>query len=618
MASITLRSVKGSPLTSTEVDTNFTNLNTAIGDLETQDTTNQANIATNAADIATAESAIDALEEYNEAIAASIAATAVDVFVYDTSKDSDGGAWRKRCQGTSWYSTDGEPSAVMPIIATSTSVSVRDGDDPDIPEWKSFDFTGYTVTAVVAKNGKIIVGTSTGLAVLDLAGDSVDVELSYTTATSPAIVDNAVNDVAITVLPDAPIDQTTALPIPTIAVATDGGVSVINNDGTVADSTKTDGMLLVDFGDNSRLFYNDDSSDQVYYADSYASDGFGDGHYDTDAAPYTLPGNATAIAGNVIGQADGLTHLSENQGAKTSGMVAYTTSDYATGWMHGDVKGAFLSSTDTASPSGTDDDRSVNGNDLTVNGTITRSAVNTGNDLVAYSGFSSSNYLQQPYNSDLDFGTDDFYVMGWFKRTAAATEMILSAKDSVSHTAGFAVYLTTAKFYFVTRESSTVSRLNPDFTGSGEWQHFVCVRDTTGTKLYLYIDGVLYDSDTVTARDCSPGSGGEMAIGVTAFDYLVPYDGSLSLIRIGAGAPTADQIKKIYEDEKHLFAEGAQATLYGSSDAVTALAYDDTTDLLHVGTSAGRSVFHGLQRVDNTTDAVGVAISAENGLVVED
>ena len=29
--------------------------------------------------------------------------TAVDVFVYDTSKDSDGGAWRKRTQHTSWY-----------------------------------------------------------------------------------------------------------------------------------------------------------------------------------------------------------------------------------------------------------------------------------------------------------------------------------------------------------------------------------------------------------------------------------------------------------------------------------------------------------------------------------
>jgi hypothetical protein len=92
----------------------------------------------------------------------------------------------------------------------------------------------------------------------------------------------------------------------------------------------------------------------------------------------------------------------------------------------------------------------------------------------------------------------------------------------------------------------------------------------------------------------------------------------LALLRISATAPTAEQIAKIYNDEKPLFQENAQATLYGTSNAVTALAYDDDTELLHVGTSAGRSVFQGLRRVDNTTDAVGAAISASNGLVAED
>ena len=44
-----------------------------------------------------------------------------------------------------------------------------------------------------------------------------------------------VNDVAMTVLPNAPIDADTGLPVPTIAVATDGGVSVIKDDGSVVD-----------------------------------------------------------------------------------------------------------------------------------------------------------------------------------------------------------------------------------------------------------------------------------------------------------------------------------------------------------------------------------------------
>ena len=85
----------------------------------------------------------------------------------------------------------------------------------------------------------------------------------------------------------------------------------------------------------------------------------------------------------------------------------------------------------------------------------------------------------------------------------------------------------------------------------------------------------------------------------------------------GYGDGSPEQIKKVYEDEKFLFQENSQATLYGSSDAVTALAYDDTTELLHVGTSAGRSEFQGLRRINNTTDPVTAAISAHDTFIIE-
>ena len=41
----------------------------------------------------------------------------------------------------------------------------------------------------------------------------------------------------MTSLPNAPIDADTGLPVPTIAVATNGGVSVIKDDGSVVDIT---------------------------------------------------------------------------------------------------------------------------------------------------------------------------------------------------------------------------------------------------------------------------------------------------------------------------------------------------------------------------------------------
>ena len=63
----------------------------------------QAEAARDAAQ--TAQQSANSAVAYQDltAIDESVSVTANDVFVYDTSKDSDGGAWRNRTQGTSWY-----------------------------------------------------------------------------------------------------------------------------------------------------------------------------------------------------------------------------------------------------------------------------------------------------------------------------------------------------------------------------------------------------------------------------------------------------------------------------------------------------------------------------------
>ncbi len=260
-------------------------------------------------------------------------------------------------------------------------------------------------------------------------------------------------------------------------------------------------------------------------------------------------------------------------------------------------------------------DRSVNGNGLQVHGTVTKNPVATGADLVAYSGFSSSNYLEQPYNSDLNFGTGDFCVMGWFKPSSDISNYpSIIGRISSSNTENTAwtlrVNKPTTKYYFFSGNTTVFSS-----TASLVYDKWVClVAVRRNGILYFYIDGKLDASGTM-ANSISNASA-RTIIGQDA-TYGTNSSG-LALWRISATAPTAEQIAKIYEDEKPLFQENAQATLYGTSDAVTALAHDDDTNLLHVGTSAGRSVFQGLRRVDNTTDAVGSCISASNNLVVED
>jgi hypothetical protein len=150
----------------------------------------------------------------------------------------------------------------------------------------------------------------------------------------------------------------------------------------------------------------------------------------------------------------------------------------------------------------------------------------------------------------------------------------------------------------------------------GRW-HYVTVVRRNGV-VSAYWDTNLKITFTGASAQANGDDVLRFGIGMYSGGLTDTHDGSLALWRISATAPSPEQIKKIYDDEKVLFQENAQATLYGSSDAVTALAYDDSTELLHVGTSAGRSVFQGLRRVDNTTDAVGAAISASNGLVAED
>jgi hypothetical protein len=253
-------------------------------------------------------------------------------------------------------------------------------------------------------------------------------------------------------------------------------------------------------------------------------------------------------------------------------------------------------------------------------GTVTKSAVATGADLVAYSGFSSSNYLQQPYNSDLDFGTGDFCAMGWCTPEGVGSRYIFDGRDSESSPDGFILYrASNGGFQLTTYDAGAgtgVLTNTQTYLSSTQWTFVTALR--RNGVLEIYVNGKLDNTNSGTVRNVD-GSSRKTTFGISVplHSYHV-WDGSLALWRMSATTPSPEQIKKIYEDEKVLFQENAQATLYGSSDAVTALAYDDTTELLHVGTSAGRSSFQGLRRVDNTTDAITAAISASNGLVAEE
>jgi len=268
-----------------------------------------------------------------------------------------------------------------------------------------------------------------------------------------------------------------------------------------------------------------------------------------------------------------------------------------------------------------DPDRSVNGKGLAVHGSITKAAVATGADVVAYSGFSSSNYLEQPYNPDLDFGaynpevegSGDFCVMAWVTFKSGSLNFIIDRCDSLSSTTDRWNFGLAASELFQRCDST---RIGIPHTFSDGVRYFICgVR--TGGVFYAYVDGVLVGSATQEGDQTDASQSYPLTVASFGGSAKGQAPTDIALIRISATAPTADQIRKIYEDERPLFQPNAKATLTGSSDAVTALAHDPDTDLLHVGTSGGRSVFYGLRRINETATAVTTAISAVDGLIVE-
>lgn len=346
-------------------------------------------------------------------------------------------------------------------------------------------------------------------------------------------------------------------------------------------------------------------------------------------ASYDLSTGGSAVAQIGVGNSSGGgSALGSNAGYTATGslmvsFVATATTTYinpqtqAGTWVYYDNIGIRLA----------DVDRSGKAKGLQVFGSLTKAAVASGAQLMGYSGFSAANFFEQPYNSDLDFGTGDFCIMGWVKETPnSAQENILvrgAYSGAVWTGAAIQMAITPAGLVsvfitddaYVTYDTITSSSAIDDST----FRLIALVRRSGYFELWF--NGVKAATDVAvsaaaaslsnTAAVCKiggiPNADGNLA------------SGTLALWRASATAPSAEQIKHIYETEKALFEANAQCCLAGTSNAVTALAYCEETGILHVGTSWGRSPFKDLLRVGSEATPVGAitALAAGAGIVAQ-
>ena len=255
------------------------------------------------------------------AIDTTITSTESAMFLYDTRLDSDGGAWRRRVQGTSWYNealntaTRGSRKdfpAVALIVSDNTAetVTIYDADHPDMAMWMVFNIAndqwmkhtngGNNVVDIFAMNGEIYTcgGTTGGrFGITNFVRDSGDmIEAGYHYTADGIVGRNSevINSqgvrgvlriadldaicVTATVLPNTPIDPSTGLQNPTIYVGTANGLTVLNADRTTHyDGTSTTGAAYSYVGHititpNGDLWYSGDSFDTyLSFRDTYVS-----------------------------------------------------------------------------------------------------------------------------------------------------------------------------------------------------------------------------------------------------------------------------------------------------------------------------------------------------------
>lgn len=223
-------------------------------------------------------------------------------------------------------------------------------------------------------------------------------------------------------------------------------------------------------------------------------------------------------------------------------------------------------------------DSDISGNDkgLAAYGSITKAVTATNATTVSYGPFSASNYLYQPYNADMDFGTSDFYIGCWVKVTDLSNFNFIVSRGYYSGSWSgplIELYLQYATGIVKFRISDDAGLLFDEvfsttavFAG-GDYVFIWAQR--SGGNIQIYYNG-RYESQTVisNASGMLSNSIAELYVGQQAGGSN-PAAGFFSGLRIGTGSLTVEQIKSIYNSEKHLFKPNSVFRIFGSTAALS-------------------------------------------------
>ena len=252
---------------------------------------------------------------------------------------------------------------------------------------------------------------------------------------------------------------------------------------------------------------------------------------------------------------------------------------------------------------------------------IKREPVEPGAELLSYyMGKNVQDYLWQGYQKELDF-TNEMSLMVWVKEWGSQESLLHRGPDTTRNSqTSFYLYSDAGYDFRFTLTSNGSSeqnfeiQLDHELTG---WQ-FVCFTLKGGTvKGYLKGEPQSLPNSSFSGTNIYSQATNRNGLYIGRGPVGSDFEGKMALLRLSSTAPSDIEIEKIYKDERALFQPNAKCTIAGSSDDADAIEWDSTKEVLHIGTSEGRSDFSGLVRINNTTQTVSTSISAEGGLIAE-
>ena len=230
--------------------------------------------------------------------------------------------------------------------------------------------------------------------------------------------------------------------------------------------------------------------------------------------------------------------------------------------------------------------------------------------IVAYSGFSNSNYIREAYSTDLDFGTGEWSASAWIKVDTldTTTNYYPIFERSFSSGPSYSIGIEgTGKLKAVVYDGTTTRiALSTNLLSTGYW-YKVRVNYTTDGAVTIYASGQQYATATGTALLTLNNANAVLTIG-NNYSLNSPFPGSLALIKISGTVPTSEQMQFAYEQEKQMFIDNSQVTL-PDSNVVLGIAFDDDTNRIIAASQSTVSYWSGLVRVATDSYSTGTTIS---------